>query len=63
MHPQIPKAQIIFSVIVLIGLVGWFVVVRTKNVPAVVQPDTTVNIVVAWPSQEVKKEFITDSRR
>lgn len=62
-HQPIPKLQIILTAIVIIGMVGWFVAERTDNVPVVMTPSTTDDEVVAWPSREVTKEFVSESNQ
>lgn len=60
-----PKIQIIFTMIILIALVGWFVVVRTKHVPVVETPAAVTQPVgeTEWPSLETKKQTISDSNQ
>ena len=58
------KIQVIFTMVVLIALVGWFVSIRTKHVPAPAPtPEPTDVASVDWPSLEVKKETLTDSNQ
>ncbi len=65
MQTKLSATQIIFSVLVVIALVGWFVINRTKHVPAPVAtaPETILPTGTQWPSVEVKKETFSDSNQ